>query len=439
MTAFALSNYAQNSLVPSPVNKMTEAFASDFRPGTDINLGVGYVNDDTIPSKALQTALKEVLSAPHKYKSPLNYGGAEGSPMLRQSIREFYLRNRIGGLYKKDLSGHKIIIGANGATSLLEAFAETIETGLVITANPYYYIYTEFLERKGFTIKGIDEDRNGIRIDLLKAFLQTTDISNISFIYIPTVNNPSCTVLAPDRIKELVEIANELSEQTGKLIPIIFDKAYQELIYGTAPAIPSGLLYNSRGNVFEIGTVSKIIAPALRIGYMIAKESDFTKVITQKVSDTGFSAALINQEICSYFLDHFISDQLSKVNAGYKQKADFIKQAVEQKLNKWIESYTGGEAGFYFYFTFKDIETHKHSDFFNYLSRTTGNPLIDGVTRKKERLIYIPGEICATGEKAKRQLRISFGFEETQILGKAIDLLAEACDYASKLHNTGHP
>lgn len=435
MPAFSLSTYAQNSLTPSPVNEMTEAFASDFRPGIDINLGVGYVNDDTIPYSSLQTAFKKVLAAPHKYKSPLNYGGAEGSPMLRQSIREFYLTNKIGGLSNKELSEHKIIIGANGATSLLEAFAETIKEGLVITSNPFYYIYTEFLERKGFTIKAIDEDKNGIRIDLLKAFLQTADISTISFFYIPTVNNPSCTVLAPNRVKELVTIANELSEQSGKLIPVIFDKAYQELIYGTAPAIPSGLLYNNAGNVFEIGTVSKIVAPALRIGYMIAKDSDFTKVVTQKISDTGFSAPLINQEICSYFLEHFISDQISKVNAGYKRKADFIKSTIEQKLKNWIESFTGGEAGFYFYFTFKDIETHKHSDFFNYLSRTTGKPAIDGKEQKKERLIYIPGEICATGKKAKRQLRISFGFEETAILGKAIDLLAEACTYASQTHN----
>jgi len=143
------------------------------------------------------------------------------------------------------------------------------------------------------------------------------------------------------------------------------------------------------------------VAPALRIGYLIAKESQMTQVLTQKISDTGFSAPLINQEICSYFMDHCISEQIDKVNAGYKRKADFLKKQIDEKLHPWLENCTGGEAGFYYYFTFKTIETHKDSPFFKFLSRTTGNLSVDGKSEKNARLVYIPGNICAQGERGK--------------------------------------
>ncbi len=87
MLKFQFSDYARKSLVPSAVNEMTQSFADDFREGVDINLGVGYVNDRTIPSVPVYNALHEVLAKPEQYRNALNYGSAEGSPNLRAAIR----------------------------------------------------------------------------------------------------------------------------------------------------------------------------------------------------------------------------------------------------------------------------------------------------------------------------------------------------------------
>jgi 2-aminoadipate transaminase len=100
----------------------------------------------------IKEALGQVLSQPGTYKSPLNYGGPKGSPSLIESIRRYHVSRGVGGLTDSVLSRKEIIIGPNGATSLLEGLAHVLRPGIVLTSDPMYYIYCDFLERKGFTV-----------------------------------------------------------------------------------------------------------------------------------------------------------------------------------------------------------------------------------------------------------------------------------------------
>ncbi len=430
---FPFSSLAKASLIPSAVNKLTSSFAIDFREGTDINLGVGYVNDKTIPVDEILKAYEDITSHPEHYKNALNYGGPEGSINLRNSIRNYYVKYGIGKLNSDDLNHKKILIGANGATSLLDSLSDVLKPGIVITADPFYYIYTETLESKGFQVISIPEDKDGLNTETLRKTLKEINTKEISFFYIVTVNNPSTTVLSDQKRKEIVEITTALSIQNNHLIPVVFDKAYEDIIHDPAISQPvSGLKYDTLGNIIEIGTLSKILAPALRIGYAILPDNVLATVLTQRTSDIGFSSSLINQEISSWLLDNYIDKQKSNVNKGYQNKSKHIKGLINKYLTPYINDYTGGDASFYFYLTFKNIRTDKGSKFFNYLSRTTGKPEIDGEPEKNPRLIYIPGSICSKTEKATYQLRLSYGFEENETFERAFQLMAEACVFACK-------
>ena len=414
-------------------------FAVGFRDGRDINLGVGYVNERTIPHQQIQLACEKVLAHPEKYRAALNYGGAQGSPNLIESLRRFHIKNKIGGITEKTLNSRDFVIGANGATSLLESVTHLLPAGIVLTADPMYYIYCNDLERKGFKVIAVPEDDEGLDTERLKVKLAALgdESAAIRFFYVVTVNNPTCTILSNNRKQELVNIVTRLSYETGRKIPLFFDNAYSDLVHDdTVEPLASALCYDELGIVYEVGTLSKILAPGLRIGYLIGAKGPFLNSIIQRTSDIGFSAPLINQEIASYLLDHGIEAQLEKVNNGYQRKAKQVKTWMAELLGDNIQECRGGRAGFYFYLTLANIATGANSDFFKFLTRTTGQKVVDGPSDAQHpKVIYIPGEHCVHPngdmvEVGKRQLRISYGFEELSQIHTALKLMKSAIDYS---------
>ena len=402
-------------------------FAHSFRDGVDINLGVGYVNERTIPVPYLIEALQAVAGDSTKYRQAFNYGGPAGSANLVQSLRRF-LSNRLG---ESTLAQKRLAIGACGATSILDALTEVLAPGIVVTSDPMYYIYTNALERKGFEVLAVPEDAEGIDVVVLEQKLRSLGdaAEKISFFYVVTVNNPSCTILSNARRRALLQIAARLSREQGRLIPIFYDLAYELLLHDpNAEPFISVLPKDELGIVYEVGTLSKVLAPSLRIGYVLGHGGPLMNALVQKTSDAGFSAPLFVQEMASYLLDRRIDEQLKAVNAGYREKALAVREGIERSLGPFIEECRGGSAGFYYYLTFKDIETHPASPFFEYLTRSTGDP----------RVIYIPGEYCVhpcgdLANKGKRQLRLSYAFEAVPQILQALDLMREAAVFTAAL------
>jgi DNA-binding transcriptional MocR family regulator len=439
-----LSSYGQASTHPSPVSRLLSEFAHDFRDGVDVNLGVGYVNEKTIPVPELMDALQAVGRDGVKYRQAFNYGSPVGSANLLASIRRFLTTMKIGQLDEATIERKRLAIGACGATSILDGLAQVLAPGIVVTSDPTYYIYADVLERKGFEILPVPEDAEGLDVKLLERKLRAlgSAAEQISFFYVVTVNNPSGTILSNRRRRELYEVVARESRRQNRLIPIFYDLAYELLLHDPlAEPFASALPYDDLGVVYEIATLSKILAPGLRIGYLLGPNSPFMHAMIEKTSDSGFSAPLFVQEMASYLLDNRIQEQLRVVNAAYREKALAVKDGIQRSLGPYLQEQRGGSAGFYYYLTFRDIETHPTSPFFHFLTRTTGDAAVDGSKENRlPRVIYIPGEYCVhrrgdLAEVGKRQLRVSYGFEEAPQILRALELMKEGVEFAHRTTN----
>jgi len=435
MNPIELSSLGSTSARPSPVNRMMAAFSDHFRSGIDINMGVGYVNECAIPRRLIQKTYENVLSDTEKYKGVLNYGPPAGLPELIDAIRRWLT----SGMPHEVLRKQRIIIGSSGATSLLEAAACLLKPGIVITCDPVYYIYTDLLERLGFQLLAIPEDDQGIDANLLVSMIDQlgSRAANISFIYLVTVSNPTCTILSNTRRKQVVEIVTNLSNRLGRKVPLLLDTAYEPLVHEPSiEPIESALCHDTLGIVHEIGSVSKLFAPALRIGYLIGQDSPFMAAMVQKGSDVALGPAPLNQHVVALLLDQHLFDQHAAANTIYRQKAKQIFGWLNQYLGESIVECRGGQAGFYFYLTLKETQTHERSSFYRFLTRTTGDKRVDRLADDMApRVIYVPGEFCVHHqgklvESAKRQLRLSYGYESPDQIEKAIKLIGEAIVYA---------
>jgi 2-aminoadipate transaminase len=289
---------------------------------------IGGNNDpDQVPLDGLIEAANAVLK--REGRTLATYGLASG-PQGYRPLREFLV-----GKLKRDAgiacTADEILIvsGSLQALDLVNATLLARGDTVIIEQDTYQGALTR-LTRLGVNIVGIPLDGDGMRMDALAAALQDLKRKNIQpkYIYtIPTVQNPTGTIMPEPRRLELLK----LSQHYG--VPIFEDDCYADLIWdGERP--PALYAMSRNGGVIHIGSFSKSIAPALRVGFIVAGWNVMSRMLALK-TDAG-SGALEQMVLAEYCAPHFAA-HVPKLTKGLRTKLDTLMEALNEQFGTAAE------------------------------------------------------------------------------------------------------
>jgi 2-aminoadipate transaminase len=289
---------------------------------------VGGNNDpDGIPVDGLLEAVNAVLK--REGKALATYGLAHG-PQGYLPLREFLAKKlkRDAGMV---CAADDIMIVSGSLQALDLVNATLLARGdTVLVEQETYQGAINRLTRLGVNTIGIPLDDLGIRIDALAKTLADLKQKGITpkYIYtIPTVQNPTGSILPESRRAEMLK----LSEQYG--VPVFEDDCYADLIWdGKRP--PAIHAMSKSGNVIHVGSFSKSIAPALRVGFIVAPWPMMSRMLALK-TDAG-SGALEQMVLAEYCAPHF-QTHVPKLTKGLRKKLDTLMEALNEQFGTAAE------------------------------------------------------------------------------------------------------
>jgi 2-aminoadipate transaminase len=305
--------------LPAPAAKWTGLAKYSF---------IGGNNDpDQIPVDGLIDAINAVLK--REGKTLATYGLASG-PQGYRPLREFLTAKlkRDAGI---DCVADDILIVSGSLQALDLVNATLLARGdTVIIERDSYQGSINRLNRLGVNMVGIPLDHEGMRMDALANALADLKRRGVTpkYIYtIPTVQNPTGSIMPEARRAELLK----LSEQYG--VPVFEDDCYADLIWnGKRP--PAIHAMSKNGGVIHIGSFSKSIAPALRVGFIVAPWAMLSRMLALK-TDAG-SGALEQMVLAEYCAPHFAS-HVPKLTRGLRAKLDTLMEALNEQFGTSAE------------------------------------------------------------------------------------------------------
>jgi 2-aminoadipate transaminase len=289
---------------------------------------VGGNNDpEQVPVDGLIEAASAVLR--REGKTLATYGLAHG-PQGYRPLREF-----LSAKLKRDAAinctADDILIVSGSLQALDLVNATLLSRGdTVIMEQDSYQGSLNRLTRLGVNAVGIPLDQEGMRMDALDTALTHLKHRGVTpkYIYtIPTVQNPTGTIMPEPRRAELLR----LSQDYG--VPVFEDDCYADLIWdGQRP--PAIHAMSRNGGVIHIGSFSKSIAPALRVGFIVAPWEMLSRMLALK-TDAG-SGALEQMVLAEYCAPHFTT-HVPKLTRGLRAKLDTLMEALNEQFGTAAE------------------------------------------------------------------------------------------------------
>lgn len=259
-------------LYSARVHWMKDSVTMDLRrimgdPNT-ISFFAGLPDPAMYPVEDMQVALEHVMT--QEGRAALQYAPPVGYAPLKTYIAE--------KLHKKNIPAkEENMLILSGSIQGLDLVSEMLLNpgDTVIVEDPTFSGALEVFDKYGAKYAAVPMDDEGLQVDRLPDVLRKT---RAKFLYtMPNCHNPAGVDLSVPRRRKLIEISKEFG------LPIVTDDPYGELRYrGEAP--PDLAALGGELNTIMISSFSKILAPGLRLGWLLAPGDVYEKLRLEKLS-----------------------------------------------------------------------------------------------------------------------------------------------------------
>ncbi|MDQ0071711.1 DNA-binding transcriptional MocR family regulator [Variovorax boronicumulans] len=378
-----------------------ELFKLLGKPGI-ISFAGGFPDSAMFDVEGLKEASQKALT--EEPGGALQYGATEGYEPLRSQLSAFMKTKGVD----VDPSG---LIVTTGSQQALDLLGKTmISPGdKVIVEGPTFLATIQCFRLYGAQLVSAPIDANGVKTDELEKLIAE---HKPKFVYlIPTFGNPSGAMLTLERRKKVLELA--VKYQTL----IVEDDPYGDLYFGEAPP-PSILALSkdvpgSRELLAHCGSLSKVLSPGLRIGWMIAPPELLAKATMCKQFSDAHTSTFSQATAAQYLKSGRMPATLAHVREVYGQRAQAMGAALQRELGDAV-SFTQPNGGLFFW------------------ARLTGanGKLADAnelAKRAIEKLVaFVPGAPFFAEKPDVATLRLSFATADVAKIEEGVKRLGQA-------------
>jgi 2-aminoadipate transaminase len=365
---------------------------------------IGGHNDRTlIPVEGLIEATAAVL---RREGSELALYSLAQGPQGYRGLRQF-VADKLARWRGIDGTADDVLITSGSGQGIDLINQVLLEPGDTVILEEFTYGgYLTKLRRLGVNIVGAPLDEDGIKIDALAAILADLKKKGTTPKYvctIPTIQNPTGSIMPVDRRRQLLALAREYG------VPIFEDECYADLTWGGMSA-PPALYALDPAHVIHIGSFSKTLAPALRLGYVMADWQFMSRMVAIKTQGDSGTGALEQMVVAEYFSKHF-EDHVDELSTALKGKLDTMVEAVAREFGTAVEPWVP-KGGIFLWMKLPDqVDVRK---------------LVQPAL--KAGIAFNPGpEWAVDGDAAKSRLRLCFGLTTKEEILEGVAAFARVC------------
>ncbi|NIY77312.1 PLP-dependent aminotransferase family protein [Thalassospira sp. HF15] len=365
-----------------------------------ISFAGGVPDPDLFPVETFRDIYGAMMQDGAQARRSLQYSVSEGLPALRQwivdDLAEQGARRTIDN-----------VLITNGAQQGLDILARLLlEEGRdLIVEKPSYLGAMQAFSTRLPNYVGVDaEDEGPVLSQLEDAFAKGARVAYVA----PDFQNPTGRSWSIERRKAVLDLAC----RHGAVL--IEDAAYSKLSYSGAESLPSLLSLDdqgsdlSSGNVIQLGTFSKTLAPALRIGWVCAPRPVIDKLVLMMQAG-NLHVSTVNQEAALRAATKLFPAHLEKLRTSYRAKRDVMLQTLTETMPEDV-SWTRPEGGMFVWLTLPE--------------HINARQLLEEALEDVQ-VAFVPGQAFFTDGSGKNTARLSFSTEKMDRIKDGITRLAD--------------